>query len=140
MSNSIAALTHNPSAEELYPALTNPAVAHCLAVHNRTYELELRKKKGEVMARVNAATAYRLAMPPLSGYRNACDFIACVGYGMLSHIILMDSGTKFLYAAQVALSSVAKPSIKPDPKPQEPRTPLPPPPTSAENKALNATP
>ena len=136
----ITSLTANPTREELYPALKNPAVAHCLEVRQYVYELEMKKKKGEMVASFNADSAYLRALPPLFGYQNACDFIACVSYGMLSNTILMDSGTKLLYAAQVALSRVAKPSIKPDPKPKEPRTPLPPPPTSAENKALNAPP
>jgi hypothetical protein len=49
-----------------------------------------------------AMTAFREAMPPLTGRRNIRDFVACVGYGMLIGAIHLNEGTKLLYAAQVA--------------------------------------
>jgi len=52
-----------------------------------------------------AGKAFRLAMPPLSGYRNICDFIACAGYGMIMGAIKNESGTKLLYSARVALAT-----------------------------------
>jgi hypothetical protein len=74
-----------------------------------------------------AGKAFRLAMPPLSGYRNICDFIACAGYGMLMGAIKSESGTKLLYAAQVALAPVPResktqtrtepPPVRPHPTP-----------------------
>jgi hypothetical protein len=56
--------------------------------------------------------ALRLAMPPLSGYQNICDFITCAGYGMLLGAIKHKNAGKLLYAAQVALAAV----------PREPKT------------------
>jgi hypothetical protein len=47
-------------------------------------------------------------MPSLSGDRNVCDFIACVSYGILLGAIKPDTGTKLLYAAQVALGALPK--------------------------------
>jgi hypothetical protein len=41
-------------------------------------------------------------LPPLSGDENIRDFIACVTQAMIADIILENSGTKYLYAAQVA--------------------------------------
>ena len=58
-------------------------------------------------------------MPPLIGYQNICDFIACTGYGMLIGAIKDDSGSKLLYAAQVALATVpaqAKTQRRPGPE------------------------
>ena len=49
-------------------------------------------------------------MPPLSGYQNICDFIACAGYGILLGAIKDENGTKLLYAAQVALATVPRES------------------------------
>ncbi|MGD0890179.1 MAG: hypothetical protein ABR923_01505 [Terracidiphilus sp.] len=95
--------------EQLFPALMNPAVAHCCSVQEQVFQSELKKKRSECSAMIKAGDAYCRAMPPLSGYLNICDFIACVSYGMLTNTILNDSATKLLYAAQVALSTVPKP-------------------------------
>jgi len=101
--------------EQIFPALMNPAVAHCCAVHERVLRSELKKKKGsELGARLRGDEAYCRAMPPLSGYRNTCDFIACVGYGMLTGIITQAASGRLLYAAQVSLSTVAKESKTPE--------------------------
>jgi hypothetical protein len=95
--------------EQLFPALMNPAVAHCCAVQEQVLRSELKKKKAsELVAKLRADDAYCRAMPPLSGYGNTCDFIACVGYGMLTRIITQAAGSRLLYAAQVSLNSVTK--------------------------------
>jgi len=118
MNEPIATMTTKPTQEQLFPALNNPAVAHCQGVWQYVYGLEMKKKKGESAASYNADRAYLRALPPLFGYQNACDFIACVSYGMLTNIIRGDNATKLLYAAQVALSSVGKPPAKQEPKTQ----------------------
>ncbi|MGA2048048.1 MAG: hypothetical protein ABSG96_10150 [Terracidiphilus sp.] len=99
-------------AEELFPALKNPAVAHCCDVWERVHAGGLKKKNGGALALYDANSAFQHAIPPLVGYENICDFIACVGYGMLTGKILEASGTRLLYAAQVALSTVAPQSRK----------------------------
>jgi hypothetical protein len=70
-------------------------------------------------------------MPPLSGYRNICDFIACAAYGTLLGAIKDENGSEFLYAAQVALATVPRESktskIQPRPVPTPPIYPTPPP-------------
>jgi hypothetical protein len=105
-----------PETKELerYAALENPAVAHCQGVWQRVYQADLKSRKRAEIANMNADRAYHRAMPPLAGYQNTCDFIACVGYAMLMGIIRDDRATRLLYAAQVALSSVPKPSKTPD--------------------------
>jgi len=89
------------------PALRNHAVAHCAAVRDKAYRQNFAKTKNEYKAADAAVAAYRKALPPLCGYDNICDFIACVSYGMLTKAIDEDSGTKLLYAAQIALSTLA---------------------------------
>ena len=93
-------------ANESNPVSANPAVARCMNALTRTYEEEKMKRKGNFDATLTAEKAYRKAMPPLSGYENICDFIACVAHAMLIGAILDDKGTKLLYAAQVALSTL----------------------------------
>jgi hypothetical protein len=93
-----------------YPSLENPAVALCNQVWQKVHAATLKRTKCEYTAESYAGKAFRLAMPPLSGYRNICDFIACVGYGMLMEAIKDESGSKLLYAAQVALATVPRES------------------------------
>jgi hypothetical protein len=93
--------------EDLYnPALKNPAVAVCAGAWERILSAALKETKNLYTAKRCAAIAYRLALPPLYGYQNICDFIACAGYGMLLGAIKPETGTKLLYAAQVALSTI----------------------------------
>jgi len=94
--------------EKLFPATSNPAVAHCQRVWLSVHEAAMKRQKYKDVAGMEAAQAYRRAMPPLSGYQNVCDFIACVGFGMLMGIIPETSAGKLLYAAQVTLSSASK--------------------------------
>jgi hypothetical protein len=114
----------------------NPAVARCEAEWQRVYHAVLKKKKGNDEAIEEADYAYREAMPALVGYSNICHFIACVVYGMLMRRFDPEEGPKLLYAAQVALSTIApqakalvRNSQNPDPKPETrsftPPTPLP---------------
>ena len=104
------------------PALENLSVRFCDMVYARSLDLALKQNKTGVIARRNAAMIFRLALPPLSGYQNICNFIACIGYGILLGAIKPDTGTKLLYAAQVALSTVSVGA-----KTQSKATPTPPP-------------
>jgi hypothetical protein len=90
------------------PALQNPAVARCCDALDST--LKACTINGDVLpwAYIDAYKAFHAAMPPLSGYQNICDFIACVAHGMLIGAIQHTSGTKFIYAAQVAFSTVRR--------------------------------
>ena len=95
---------------DFYPSLQNPAVALCTEVWQKIHAATLERTKSPYTGERCAGKAFRLAMPPLSGYRNICDFIACAGYGMLTGSIKADIGTKLLYAAQVALATVPRES------------------------------
>jgi hypothetical protein len=91
----------NPS-----PALKNAAVAHCCDAWERTFQTKRAEGQSGFDAGWEANNSYRKAMPPLSGYRSICDFIACVTYGILIEAIPTENSSKLLYAAQVALSSI----------------------------------
>jgi hypothetical protein len=93
----------------------NPAVARCMNALDRAYDAEFAKCKDEDDASEAAVKAYHDAMPRLAGYENIRDFIACVAHGMLIGAITDNQGTRLLYAAQVALTTVRR----------QPATPIP---------------
>jgi hypothetical protein len=96
-------------------AATNPGVARCVCAWIRVNKAERAKGKGKYDASKAANRAYLDAMPPLSGDENIRDFIACVTHAMIADIILESSGTKYLYAAQVAYTTARAQSTAPKP-------------------------
>jgi hypothetical protein len=120
------------SADESVPASTNPAISCCRKAWQITYDEKIAKNKSTPVAEFYAAQSYRSAMPPLSGYENIQDFIACTAYGLLIGAIQEANSSKLLYAAQVALSSIrSQPSLRhpstenapPPPSPLPPQLP-----------------
>jgi hypothetical protein len=85
-----------------FAAATNPGVARCVCAWIRVNKAERAKGKDKYDASKAADRAYLDALPPLSGDENIRDFIACVTQAMIADIIMESSGTKLLYAAQVA--------------------------------------
>ena len=96
-------------------ASANPAVARCMRAWKRAYKAEFAKCEDEGDAYEAAEKAYRDAMPSLSGYENIRDFIACVVNAMLIGAIEDNQGTKLLYGAQVALTTVRRQPAAPKP-------------------------
>jgi hypothetical protein len=128
MIHALKPLKPKPAKESLTSAKDNPAVARCSEVWDRAFAtMSRRKGYQEEDAIVEADQAYCKAMPPLVGFENICDFIACVGYGMLIKVFVEGHGTKLLYAAQVALSTIPPQERRRKVTP-EIATPLPPPP------------
>ncbi len=97
-------------------SLSNPAVARCAEAWDRTYHLasidpeddslEPSHNNSDFFACQQADIAFRNAMPPLCGYQNIQNFIACVAYARLRKIIYPDDAGELLFAAQVALSAI----------------------------------
>jgi hypothetical protein len=50
--------------------------------------------------------AYLKAVPPLSGYRNICDFIACINYASMIGLITHADAAHYLANARIALSAI----------------------------------
>jgi hypothetical protein len=126
MTESIRLQTEASAGDPHSPVRQNPAVAHCCQLWDDVFQAELVHEKREYYARGPADKAYRNAMPPLSGYQNICDFIACVAHGIVIGAIAEDCGSKLLYAAQIAIGAVRN---QPKPLPNVP-TPYPLPPVS----------
>jgi hypothetical protein len=99
---------------------SNPAVARCLSAWEPVYRGELANGRHRISATREAAQLYRDAMPPLSGYDNIRDFIACTAHGILVGAIDATDASKLLYAAQVALTT-----LRCQPSPPVPPSPLP---------------
>jgi hypothetical protein len=95
------ASTPSPEAQEQKPS-KNPAVARCIAAHNKALEAAKERKLDEYHCYKAARHAYREAFPPLIGRTNIREFIACVGYAMLTEVVTNSEGARLLYAARVA--------------------------------------
>ena len=69
------------------------------ALEDKHLSLDLRRLLDNYMG------GFKRYLPEICDYETACDFIACVAYGMSIEAIDMTRGTKLLYAAQVAVSA-----------------------------------
>jgi len=114
-----------PANYEPINAQDNLAVASCSQAWDRVYASMRKKKSNDDDSVAEADDAYCKAMPPLVGYENISNFIACVGYGMLTGVFLDRDGTKLLYAAQVAFNT-ASPRTKKSKNPpkSDPKLPV----------------
>ncbi len=86
------------------------AIKRCCAAWQRAYDAYMGRSKGSstdsIFAAHNAHPAYCKAMPPLAGYENIRDFLACAAHGILIEAIPEKRANQLLYAAQVALASL----------------------------------
>jgi hypothetical protein len=84
------------------PAAANPAIAYCLQAYTNALQAGLRNNDSRVRAEEAAKTAYRGAMPPLTGSRNIRDYVACIAHAMAIDAVDGHEGARLLHAAQVA--------------------------------------
>jgi hypothetical protein len=93
------------------------AIKRCCAAWKRAYVAYMKGKDGSSTTRIFAAhdagPAFCKAMPPLLGYENIRDFIACAAHGILINAISEKRANQLLYAAQVALVAL---NCKPKPR------------------------
>jgi hypothetical protein len=92
----------------------NESLDRCIKAWNRTYELACIDPKNDsltpsdeddnIFAREQGSLAFRDAMPPLAGYDNIRDFIACTTYAMLYRIFHKDECQQLLAAAKIAMA------------------------------------
>ena len=50
--------------------------------------------------------AYLKAVPSLSGYKNICDFVACINYASMTGVIIHTDAAHYLANAKIALSTI----------------------------------
>lgn len=113
------------------PTSVNPAVLRCLQAFKLRYDAERAKGISEGSAASTAAADYCRAMPHLHGRKNIQDFIACICHGMLVGTIYPRHASGYLYAAQIALNSLApeprplgRPAATPEPAQPESSAPV----------------
>jgi hypothetical protein len=103
---------------------TRAAIKRCCAAWQRSYDAYMEGTQGcntdKSYAAFKAGPAYCKAMPPLAGYENIRDFLACAAHGILIEAIPQKMANQLLYAAQVALATLHY-----EPKPR--KSALPPP-------------
>jgi hypothetical protein len=105
---SMSALSLFESGSASGKANANPAIAQCCHAWKIRYKTEMSNGEEDVCAARFADASYRAAMPPLVDYESIRDFIACTAHGMLIETIQHQDGTRLLYAAQVALSTLRR--------------------------------
>ena len=101
-----------PETTQISPAHSNPAVARCCAAWDQVYKQARAQGKGDLFSGMDAAKAFRLNLPALDSVEAVRDFIACVAQGMLLGAIAGADGTRLVYAAQVANTSLRRQNRK----------------------------
>jgi|HubBroStandDraft_5_1064220.scaffolds.fasta_scaffold85983_1 hypothetical protein len=87
----------------------NDAVERCNRAWQRAYNKEVAdidEDEDTYPAKKAGNAAYRRAMPPLSGYQNICDFIACVTNALVLDAIAACDAKRLLAAAKIAITAV----------------------------------
>jgi hypothetical protein len=107
----------------------NPSVSRCIRAWNRAYHKKLDEDESDNEAEEAGKRHYLRAMPPLAGYENVRDFIACVTYALLIEIIRPFEAEHYFAAANVALGALRR-ETKPARGPGRPRKT----PATEENK------
>ena len=98
--------------------LHNEAVERCNRAWQRVYNKELAniaEGESDYPARKAANQAYQRVMPPLSGYQNICDFIACIGHALVIDAIFPPDAARLLAVTKIAIGAVrhGPPALKP---------------------------
>ena len=106
MSQAIQIPAEYSAGDKSSPARQIPAVAHCCEAWETAFQASYPHDKNPYKASREAAQAYRNAMPPLFGYQNICDFIACATHGLAIGAIKDASASKLLYASQIAFGTL----------------------------------
>ncbi len=98
------------------PDTENEAIVHCMKAWNYTYKKEaakLAEGESDWPAEKAANQAYLRETPPLVGYKNICDFIACINFASMTGIVTRREAAHYLANARVALAAL---SLQPKPQ------------------------
>jgi hypothetical protein len=101
--------SEEPESEHPDRPSDNPSVARCIRAWNRAYHKKLKEldeDEDDFEAEEAGKRSYLRAMPPLAGYENIRDFIACVTYAEVAELILPLNAARYLEGAKVALGAL----------------------------------
>ncbi len=85
------------------------AINKCMRAWNYAYRKtfpDLAEDQSDWPAEKAANAAYLQATPPLIGYKNICEFIACINYASVTGIVTRREAAHYLDNAKVALSAI----------------------------------
>jgi hypothetical protein len=83
------------------------AIDICMSAWNSALDEQAEIKGSSNWDREKAGNkAYLKAVPSLSGYKNICDFIACINYASMTGIIIHTDAAHYLANAKIALSTI----------------------------------
>jgi hypothetical protein len=86
--------------------IQNPAVARCLRAWQRAYKKAINDDEDDYYAKCAGDRAFLRCMPPLSGFDNIRDFIACVTYAVVIGVVRHKDADHLLAAAKIALATL----------------------------------
>lgn len=117
-----ASATGEPGSPDSGGASANPAVSRCTRAYQRAYRGQKAATGSDYKGECAGNQAFLRAMPPLSGYENIRDFIACLAYASMADVLRLKEANNLLAVAKVALAA-----LRQQPKPPEPPGPPGPP-------------
>jgi hypothetical protein len=98
------------AAAEPQPSSGDPgkqAIDICMSAWNSAHDEQAENKKSTDWECQKAGNkAYLKAVPALSGYKNICDFVACINYASMTGIIIHTDAAHYLANARIALSTI----------------------------------
>jgi hypothetical protein len=86
----------------------NATIIRCMKAWNYAYRKEaenLDDDESDYPAQKAANEAYLRATPPLNGYENICDFIACINFASMTDIVTHSEAEHYLANARTALAA-----------------------------------
>jgi len=86
-------------------ASEHPAVLRCINAWNHALDKATAEGEDDGDARLQARSAYLRSMPPLAGFENVRDYIACVSFAQVSEVIFSFQAESLLATAKVALAA-----------------------------------
>jgi len=84
------------------------AISKCLRAYDRAYKKALTlldEDQSDFEACRAGNEAYLRATPPLCGYENICDYIACISYASMTEVIRHKDAEHYINIARAALSA-----------------------------------
>jgi hypothetical protein len=87
-------------------AAEHPAVLRCARAWGVAFDKATDEGEDEDDAEKEAKSAYLRSMPPLAGFENVRDYIACISYAQLTEVIFNFEAESLLATAKVALAAV----------------------------------
>jgi hypothetical protein len=83
------------------------AIDICMSAWNSAHDERAEDEDSSDWERQKAGNkAYLKAVPSLSGYKNICDFIACINYASMTGVVTHNEAAHYLANAKIALSTI----------------------------------